>query len=131
MTTRMSSYKHTVVAVYNPGDVTGFIYTKGLSPFELFALDVPYELVDEVANLMNFLSRRIVLPNQTAQSDDLMVRISPVRTKQRKHLMRTKLLQMQPDAVILQLVPLEGWATAHMSAPECFCEECKCVDCEV
>jgi len=130
MTTRMSSYKHTVVAVYNPGDVTGFIYTKGLSPFELFALDVPYELVDEVANLMNFLSRRIVLPNQTAQSGDLIVHIMPVRTKQRKHLMRTKLLQMQPDAVILQLVPLEGWA-AYMSAPQCFCEECKCVDCEV
>ena len=35
-------YDHEVLAVFNPGDATGFVYTTGMHPkFELFALDVP------------------------------------------------------------------------------------------
>ena len=38
-------YDHEVLAVFNHDDATGFVYTTGMHPkFELFALDVPYDL---------------------------------------------------------------------------------------
>ena len=110
-------YDHEVLAIFDPGDATGFIYTVGMHPkFELFALDVPYDLVDQICILMNFLSRRIVLPNQTAQSGDLIFYLSPVRDERRAELMETRLVQMRPDAKILRLCPIGGWPEAEAAA---------------
>ena len=69
------AYQHTVLSIFDPEDTVGFVYTKHdtrvsnkFPKFELFALDVPYDMVNHVADLMNFLSRREVLPNQTARA---------------------------------------------------------------
>ena len=126
-------YDHEVLAVFNPGDATGFVYTTGMHPkFELFALDVPYDLAYEVCRIMNFLSRRIVLPNQTAQSGDLIYYLSPVCAEHRAELMETHLVQMRSDAQILQLCPIGGsWPEAKTKAPadmRCSCSAC--VSCE-
>ena len=82
---------------------------------------------------MNFLSRRIVLPNQRiAQSGDLIYYLSPVCTEHRAELMETHLVQMHPNAQILQLCPIGGsWPEAKGKAPadmRCSCSAC--VSCE-
>ena len=81
---------------------------------------------------MNFLSRRIVLPNQTAQSGDLIYYLSPVCAEHRAELMETHLVQMRSDAQILQLCPIGGsWPEAKTKAPadmRCSCSAC--VSCE-
>ena len=134
------AYDHKVLAIFNPSDATGFVYTVGMYPmFELFALDVPYHLVNEVCSLMNFLSRRIMLPKQTAQHGDLIFYISPVCAERRAELMETHLLRMQPDAKILELCPISGWPKVEGVSPADHCDlkcsyacnECRCVPCEV
>ena len=122
------AYEHNVLGIFAPGDATGFVYTTGMHPkFELFALDVPYNLVHEVCGLINFLSRRTVLPNQTAAAGDLIFYISPVCAERRAALMETHLIRMRPDAEILQLRPIDGWPDAAAVAPAdvcCSCKEC-------
>jgi hypothetical protein len=120
---------HRVLAIFDPGKATGFVYTTGMHPFELFALDVPYHLVKELCRLMNFLSQRIVLPNQTAQSGNQIYYLTPVCAARRTELMETHLLQMRPDAKMLQICPLSGWPDAEATAPACVfcsCDECGC-----
>ena len=53
-------YDHRVIAVFDPGDAKGFMYTVGMPRQELFALNVPRGWVKEVCSTMNFLSERLM-----------------------------------------------------------------------
>jgi hypothetical protein len=63
-------FKHQIIGVIDPGDECGFVYTVGLHPqaSELAAIDVPRADMADLAELINFLSGRVVTDNQTAQS---------------------------------------------------------------
>ena len=58
------------------------------------------------------MTERIVLPNQSAQSGDLIFCISPICAEHRAELMETHLVQMRPDANVRQLHPIGGWPKA-------------------
>ena len=123
----MAEYQHTVVAVYNPEDAMGFLYTVGLHEQgrnELFALNVPRGMATLVADSMNFLSTRTVLPNQTALCGPMLCRILPVSNKSRKQLMRSHLCQMDKAADVLALSILsvcEECASDAPPLPPCSC----------
>lgn len=118
----------TILAIFTPGNSRGFLYTKGLhsqAKHELFALDVPYSMLRLVGSTMRFLSNRLVLPHQTVRGATKF-HLRPVGKKRRKELMRTHLLQMDPDARILELSPASGWPAPDGPAPVRRCKSCQC-----
>eukprot|EP00966_Prymnesium_polylepis_P336747 7391729-Prymnesium_polylepis.2 len=120
------------MCVFNPGEKTGFMYTVGLET-ELFADDLPYDLMESVGSLMNFLSERAYGAGENAMDvDGRIYHLCEVNKWFRAHLMRTRLTQIRATAKIVQLSPIKGWPTPGSAAPAniCHCKGCRCVECE-
>ena len=114
----MMPYAHTVRAVSDPGDATGFAYTIGLhaqGKAELFAMAVPVGLIPEVARIVNGLSERSVKPHDAVTADGpngelVRYRLRPPRNLAK--LKRSHLLGIHRGAEALELVPDAGWPEA-------------------
>lgn len=124
-------YAHTVRAVSDPGDATGFAYTIGLhaqGKAELFATAVPVGLIPEVARIVNGLSERSVKPHDAVTADGpnselVRYRLRPPRNLAK--LKRTHLLGLHRGAEALELVPDAGWPEAPAPcAGRCQCALC-------
>ena len=105
--------RHRVIAVIDPDDEFGFVYTVGLHPqaSELVALEVPRADMEDVARLMNFLSNRVVMDKQTAQSQKghiYIIHSPPDELEQ--DLKSTTCTQVDPHAGIFVLTPREWFA---------------------
>ena len=128
------AYEHTVMAIFNPGEPTGFLYTVGMPRQELFALNVPRALAKDVCSTMNFLSKRFIYAEESVQSGDLLFHLRRLEGTRRKSLIKTHLLQilqMNRFAEVLELCPINGWPdtpTDHSFDLTCSC--CKCAECE-
>ena len=121
-------YAHTVRAVSDPGDATGFAYTVGLhaqGKAELFAMAVPVGLIPEVARIMNGLSERSVKPHDAVTADGanelVRYRLRPPRNLAK--LKRSHLLGIHRGAEALELAPDAGWPKAPC-AGRCQCALC-------
>ena len=123
------AYQHRVMAIFNPGEPTGFVYTVGMPRQELFALNVPRSCVNEVCSTMNFLSKRRLFADEGVQSGDLLFHLRELKGARRTALMKTHLCQMDPLATVLELCPLNGWPEAAGSCVDLTCSCCKCVEC--
>ena len=104
---------HTVQAVFDDGDDVGFVYTVGLHDIgraELLCDPVGRDDVVAMANHMNFLADRNVLPGQTTQlgadADSPRFRIRCPLTREWRTLMRTKACQCDEGAALFILEPL-------------------------
>ena len=110
-------FHHRVIGVIDPDDEFGFVYTVGLHPraSELVALEVPRADMEDVARLMNFLSDRVVMDKQTAQSQKgriYIIRSPPDGLEQ--YLKSTTCTQVDPHAGIFVLAPREWFAESGM-----------------
>ena len=121
-------YAHSVRAVSDPGDATGFAYTVGLhaqGKAELFAMAVPVGLIPEVARIMNGLSERSVNPHDAVTADGpnelVRYRLRPPRNLAK--LKRSHLLGIHRAAEAFELVPDAGWPEAPCAG------RCKCAFC--
>ena len=122
------TYDHRVMAIFNPGDATGFMYTVGMPHQELFALNVPRGCANEVCSTINFLSRRLLSENDGVQSGDFSFHLRGLEG--RTPLMKTHLVQMDPSAEVLELCPIFGWPERSVDPCQGFgCSCCKCVEC--
>ena len=86
------------------------MYTVGLHPqaSELVALEVPRADMEDVARMMNFLSGRVVVDKQTAQSQKgylYIIRSPPAEVEQ--ELKSTTCIQVNPHADIFVLTRFE------------------------
>ena len=86
------------------------MYTVGLHPqaSELVALEVPRADMEDVACMMNFLSGRVVVDKQTAQSQKgylYMIRSPPAEVEQ--ELKSTTCIQVNPHADMFVLTRFE------------------------
>ena len=122
-------YPHTVLAVYNPGDAIGFLYTKGLTTVgkkEICAFQVPRSSVQEVHRLINFLSTRDYNENEGIDSEGVLFKLHSVKGPRLASLRRTHLCQMDSGAKVLELKPLCCWMQGHGTVPE----QCMCIECQ-
>ena len=122
------AYKHTVWAVFDPDDSTGFMYSVGMGT-ELFVLDVPREHADGVCRTMNFLSTRRFKANENVKSEELGFRLEKPTGARRAKLKKTHLKMMEPDAQVLELVPFLGWPAVTTPIAGLHCKCCQCVEC--
>ena len=121
-------YDHQVLAIFDPCDATGFMYTVGMPRQELFALNVPRGWVNEVCSTMNFLSERLMSEDEGVQSGDLTFHLRGLEG--RTSLMNTHLVQMDPSAEVLELCPIYGWPDhSGDSSEDITCSCCECVEC--
>ena len=108
--TPTQQFRHRIIAVIDPDDEFGVVYTVGLHPqaSELVALEVPRADMEDVACMMNFLSGRVVVDKQTAQSQKgylYMIRSPPAEVEQ--ELKSTTCIQVNPHADMFVLTRFE------------------------
>ena len=114
-------FRHRIIAVIDPDDEFGFVYTVGLHPqaSELVALEVPQADMEDVARLMNFLSDRVVMDKQTAQSQKGHIYITRSLPDQlEQDLKSTTCTQVNPHADIFVLALLGYDALTYPSVQE-------------
>ena len=122
-------YQHTVTAIFNPGEPTGFLYTVGMPRQELFALNVPRAFVHDVCSTMNVLSERRLFPDEGVKSGGLLFHLRELEGARRTALMKTHLCQMDSLAVVLELCPLNAWPEAVGPCVDLSCSCCMCAEC--
>ena len=88
---------------------TATVHTDGHAPYELYALEVPVDMIPNVAECMRGLSRRVAHANDIVQSNGQKYYLAATRGRCRTDLLRTRLVTMHPGAKMLQLVPIDGW----------------------
>ena len=96
---------HLVHLIYSPGDTVGFLYTSGLGIIgkkELFALNVPRSLANQVAGLMNFLADREYASNEGIDSQGLLMYLQSVDASRLTRLRKTHLTRVAPKAGVLE-----------------------------
>lgn len=127
----MSRYTRSISFVFEHGNPNGFMYSVGLhdkGKYELFALDLPVTIHEDVARMINFLSERSYGPNQTAQTQSwLLLKLNAVDADRSAQLMNSHLLQMDRNAKILEVTHISGaWPIMCIpcDAPECRCSTC-------
>ena len=102
-------FKHRVICVFDKGDDVGFMYTVGLHPqkWELAAVEVPREDVEDLCSLMNFLSGRELANHETAQSKKNYIYyirdIHDLPPYLHNHFMQHSFCQMDPHAKVFFL----------------------------
>jgi hypothetical protein len=70
---------------------------------ELFVLEAPREIAENIAHLINYLSTRKYKTNETVESHDLRMVLHSVDDIRKEQLLKTHLTAVNPAADLLQL----------------------------
>jgi hypothetical protein len=101
--------QHLVLAVFNPGDQMGFMYSVNMpaNKATIFVDNVPRAFVHAVTATINFLvDEREYHAGQTVASCGFVFRLLAVEGERRDELMQTHLLRADPGATVLEMKPL-------------------------